>query len=80
VPALLVALTVASTALLLVVLVALVRQARRLSGAVRRFRAEVDPLLQEIRADADRARDRLDALSRPRLLTRGPQRSDRGRG
>lgn len=59
-----------SVAVLLVVAIALVRQARRLTGALERFREEVDPLVQEIRADADRARDRLEALSSPWALRR----------
>lgn len=64
------ALLATSTAVLLVMVVALVRHARRLSGALERFREEVDPLLQDIRADADRARDRLEGLSSRGALPR----------
>lgn len=64
------ALLATSVGALVVVVVSLVRQARRLTGAIERFREEVDPLLQEIRADADRARDRLEALSSRGTLRR----------
>ena len=57
----------ATTAILLVVLLGLVRNLRTLSHSLKRFRDEVQPPLVEIRDGSLKARGRLDAVQRRRL-------------
>lgn len=67
----------ASLVVLVVMLIFLARQSIRLAGAVTDFERAVRPVLDEIRADSDRAQSRLDRLSARR--SRMPA-AKRGRG
>ena len=50
-------------ALLLVLLVAIIGQLKRLAGAVREFAGELEPALRGMQADAERARSRSEAIA-----------------
>ena len=68
----------AATLVILVVLViSLFRQVRRLSGALREFSAEVTPALQDIQREGDRAQvlaERIEERRREREQERKPRR------
>lgn len=61
---------VAGLGVLIVMLISLTRQTLRLAGAMAEFEQAVRPVMDEIRADADRAQSRMGRLSERR-----PQRS-----
>ncbi|MGH2722947.1 MAG: hypothetical protein ACRDI0_01560 [Actinomycetota bacterium] len=60
----LISLAVVSALVLLVLLVALVRNLRAMSGAIHRLQADLIPVLEEIQANAQRTRERLDRIAR----------------
>ena len=66
-----IALGTVSTALLAVVVFALFRQVKTLSAALKRYREEVQPVLERIRDESDRARRRAEEVP-TRVPTRGP--------
>lgn len=68
------ALTVSTLALLGVLVVGLFRHLRLLSGSLERFRAEVTPLLEEIRSSSAGAQERADALAERRSKPGGDAR------
>ena len=57
----------ATTAILLVVLLGLVRNLKKLSRSLKRFQDEVRPRLEEIRDGSQTAQGRLDAMQQRRL-------------
>jgi predicted nucleic-acid-binding protein len=61
---------------LVVMVVALVRHVRVLAGSLRQFQEEVEPVVETIRSDTERARDRLEAAGRAAEALREP--SERG--
>lgn len=64
--AVLVALGLATLAVLVIAAVSLARQGSRLASSIAEFQRELRPLLEELRADADRMGSRLEALQRAR--------------
>ncbi|HET6770750.1 MAG TPA: hypothetical protein VFH75_03820 [Actinomycetota bacterium] len=59
----------AGLVVLVVMLISLVRQSMRLAGAMADFERAVRPILEEIRADSERAQSRLEHLAERRSLT-----------
>jgi 1-aminocyclopropane-1-carboxylate deaminase/D-cysteine desulfhydrase-like pyridoxal-dependent ACC family enzyme len=62
-----VALGTASTALLLVLVVALLRHVKVLSAALKSFQEQLRPVVEDVRRSSMRASDRLQGLSNRRL-------------
>lgn len=62
--AVLISLAVVSAAVLLVLVVALLRHLRAVAGAVQELQSDLQPILQELQASAERTRDRLDRIAR----------------
>jgi hypothetical protein len=56
----------AGLAVLVVMLISLLRQTIRVAGAVSEFERAVRPVLEEIRADSDRAQSRVQAMAEQR--------------
>ncbi len=66
-----IALGIASTAILVAVLVALVRTMRDLAGSLARYREDVQPLLEDVRKGTEHSQDVLERIS-TRQLGKGP--------
>lgn len=64
--AILVALGLATLAVLVVAAISLAKQGTRLAASITEFQREMRPLLEEIQADANRVGGRLDELQRAR--------------
>lgn len=64
--AFLVTVAAASLGILLVLLVALLQQLRRVAGSLAALQKELGPVLEDVRDDAERARERLERLERAR--------------
>jgi F0F1-type ATP synthase membrane subunit b/b' len=64
--------------LLLVMLIGLVRQVKRLTGAVADFQKEIQPVLRDIQRDADRARSRAAAVQEEAEALRAAREGPRG--
>lgn len=67
----------ATLVILVVLVISLFRQVRRLSGALREFSAEVTPALQDIQREGDRAQvlaERIEQRQREREQDRKPRR------
>jgi F0F1-type ATP synthase membrane subunit b/b' len=67
----------ATLVILVVLVISLFRQVRRLSGALREFSAEVTPALQDIQREGDRAQvlaERIEQRQREREQERKPRR------
>ena len=73
--AILVALGLATLAVLVVTAISLAKQGARLAASITEFQREMRPLLPEIQADADRMGGRLEELQRAR--PDGPDRTPR---
>ena len=61
------ALSAVSAGLLLVLVVALIRHVKLLSGALRAFQEDVRPVMDDVRRATMRSQDRLQGLSNRRL-------------
>ncbi|HEX9823729.1 MAG TPA: hypothetical protein VGB51_04960 [Actinomycetota bacterium] len=70
--AVLVALGLATLAVLVIAAISLARQGSRLAASIADFQRELRPLLEEIRADADRMESRLEGLQKAREGARSP--------
>jgi hypothetical protein len=67
----------ATLVILVVLVISLFRQVRRLSGALREFSAEVTPALQDIQREGDRVQvlaERIEQRQREREQERKPRR------
>ncbi|HYT78893.1 MAG TPA: hypothetical protein VEQ37_06505 [Actinomycetota bacterium] len=62
--AVLLAIGLASLALLAILVVALVRHVKLLASSLRRFQDEVQPILEEIQQDSASAQDKMQRMSR----------------
>lgn len=62
--AILVALGLATLAVLVIAAVSLARQGSRLASSIADFQRELRPVLEELRADSDRMGSRLEALQK----------------
>ena len=62
-----VALSAVSAGLLLVLVVALIRHVKLLSGSLRAFQEDVRPVMDDVRRATMRSQDRLQGLSNRRL-------------
>lgn len=61
-----IAVAIATLAVLVVSAISLMRHARRMAETVGRFRAEVEPVLRDIRRDTERATERLERFQADR--------------
>jgi len=62
--AVLLAIGLASLALLAILVIALVRHVKLLASSLRRFQDEVQPILEEIQQDSASAQDKMQRMSR----------------
>jgi hypothetical protein len=62
-----IALGIASTAIIVGIVLALIRTVRDLTGSLARYQEDVQPLLQDVRKGTDRSRDLLERISDRRL-------------
>jgi uncharacterized protein YoxC len=67
----LVSVAAATAAVLVLLLVALIRNLRAVSDAIHRLQSEMLPALEEIQRDAERTRERLDRMARTQGRTPG---------
>jgi hypothetical protein len=67
----LVSLAAATATVLVLLLVALIRNLRAVSDAIHRLQSEMVPALEEIQRDAERTRERLDRMARTQGRTPG---------
>jgi uncharacterized protein YoxC len=70
IPLIVVAIGVASTAIMLAVLLALIKSLKALAGSVARFQEDVEPILDGVQQKTDRSQQLLDRISTRQLGSR----------